>query len=323
MGAISVAVLGMTPVYADEVEVSERMVAQYAPEAIPNSGVDETSSGFRAEVGETRIDVNSADTAVEVSDHSGSIKLEALPGLSVDNAIVTNDGSVVYEVEDGTRLLTQPLKDAAVRMSVSIDRPDQPDEYIFDVIPEGGRGEVVEGVVLIFDASDEFVGALEEPWAYDSAGISVPTHYSLRNGVVVQTVEHSVDNRYPVIADPLFRRGVIKIVEREVWSSKGGYEMSLRVTTAARIMWAQPKNWATIYSRGLADLREHYPRSMGKATMAQQWQCHVFGLVGTFKIDLEGWRASKPNWAKTEIRKALNEAVKKKDPRAVSRACNW
>lgn len=140
MGAISVAVLGMTPVYADEVEVSERMVAQYAPEAIPNSGVDETSSGFRAEVGETRIDVNSADTAVEVSDHSGSIKLEALPGLSVDNAIVTNDGSVVYEVEDGTRLLTQPLKDAAVRMSVSIDRPDQPDEYIFDVIPEGGKG---------------------------------------------------------------------------------------------------------------------------------------------------------------------------------------
>ncbi|MBO1753096.1 hypothetical protein J4G33_14895 [Actinotalea sp. BY-33] len=62
---------------------------------------------------------------------------------------------------------------------------------------------------------------------------------------------------------------------------------------------------------------------MRTATMAQQWECHAVGLVATFKIDLEGWRASKPNWRQTEIFKALGTAIRKGDPRAVSVACNW
>ena len=74
---------------------------------------------------------------------------------------------------------------------------------------------------------------------------------------------------------------------------------------------------------GYRDLKEHYPRSMAKDTMRQQWECHAVGLIGTFKIDLEGWRASKPGWRKSEIWTAVKLAIRKVDPRMLARACNW
>lgn len=323
VAVVALAGLGISPAFADGNEVAERLVSQYAPDGAANAGVRADAGAFHANVGGTQIEVARDAATVEVSDHSGSASLIALPDLDTGKGTDTGNGTIAYEVEDGTVLLTQPLEDAAVRMSVVIDDPDQPTEYRFDVVPDGGRAEIAENIVLIFDSADEFIGALEEPWAVDSAGSHLLTHYALRDGLVVQIVEHSAANQYPVVADPLFRRGIIKTVEREAWSTKGGYEVSLRVTTAARVLWLKPTNWNTIYKNGLADLREHYPRSMNKATMAQQWNCHVVGLFGTFKIDLEGWRTSKPNWAATEIKKAVQEAVKKKDPRAVSRACNW
>lgn len=330
----SVTVLGIVcsstlafPAYASEETPSsslEQLITDYAPEEIPMAETDMESGRFEAKIDRTEVAIDSGSSAkIEITDSSGTARLVPLPNKSLSEGKESSEGSVHYEVEDGTRLIAQPLQDASVRLSVAITDASQPQEFFYDLIPDGGSAEIVEEHVLIQDANEEIYGTVAAPWAVDSAGRPVRTTYEIRDNLVVQKVEHSSDNTYPVIADPLFKRGVISKVLKEKWSSKGGYEISFNVSLQARYWWTRVSNWEKIYKRGLDDLKEHYPRSMGKSTMHQQWKCHVYGLPATYTIDLEGWRKSKPNWARTEIPAAIKAAVKKKDLRAVARACNW
>lgn len=261
--------------------------------------------------------------AFEVSSSAGSSGIVALPDRSLSAPVQADDGSVLYQVDDGTQLVAQSLSDASLRLTVAVDSPEQPTSFAYDAIPAGGSAEVLLGAVFLYGPDGVLVGTFDQPWAVDSEGVPVPASYEVAEGLIVQHVAHHGSFTYPVVADPLFRRGIISRVNKESWnSSKGGYELQAEVTNTARLAWIAGRQ-QVIIEGGLADLREHYPRSMKTATMAQQWECHAVGLVATFKIDLEGWRASKPNWRQTEIFKALGTAIRKGDPRAVSVACNW
>lgn len=316
-----------SPAYASEETTGsslEQLITDHAPEDVPVVETIMENSGFAAKIDRTEVAIASGSSAeIEITDSSGTARLVPLPNKKLSKGKGSPEGSVHYEVDDGTKLITQPLQDASVRLSVAIADASQPKEFSYDLIPDGGSAEIVEGHVLIQDANEEIYGTVAAPWAVDSAGIPVQTTYEIRDNLIVQKVEHSSANTYPVIADPLFKRGVISKVLKEKWSSKGGYEVSFNVSLQARYWWTRVSNWEKIYKRGLDDLKEHYPRSMGKTTMHQQWKCHVYGLPATYTIDLEGWRKSKPNWTKTEIPAAIKAAVKKKDLRAVARACNW
>ncbi|MGP5690698.1 hypothetical protein [Glutamicibacter ardleyensis] len=326
LGVVCVATL-VSPVQASEelTESSlEQLIANHAPEDSSIAPTVLQDGQYFAEIDRTEVSVESGkDANIEISDSTGSALLKPLPDKVLSVGKASQNGSVHYEVEDGTRLITQPLKDASVRLSVAIADSSQPTEFSYDLIPDGGSAEIVEGHVLIQDANEEIYGTVAAPWAVDSQGRQVETSYEIRGNLLIQKVEHTHANAYPVIADPLFKRGVISKVLKEQWSSKGGYEISFKVSLQARYWWTRVSNWDKIYKKGLEDLQEHYPRSMNKATMHQQWRCHVYGLPATFTIDLEGWRKSKPNWVSTEIPAAIKAAVKKKDPKAVSRACNW
>lgn len=317
----------LSPAHANDAfseSALERLIVEHAPDEAEVAATVLKNGHFSAEIDRTEISIDSdQDASIEINDSSGSSRLVPLPDRTLSDGRESQDGSIHYDVDDGTRLITQPLDDASVRLSVAIADPSQPTEFAYDLIPNGGSAEIVAGHILIQDANEEIYGTVAAPWAVDSVGQKVETSYEIRDGVVIQKVEHSAANAYPVIADPLFKRGVITKVLKEKWSSKGGYEISFKVSPIARYWWLRLSNWEGIYKRGLEDLQEHYPRSMNKATMHQQWRCHVYGLPATFTIDLEGWRKSKPNWVKTEIPAAIKAAVKKADAKAVSRACNW
>ncbi|MBD8019438.1 hypothetical protein H9634_01395 [Brevibacterium sp. Re57] len=215
--------------------------------------------------------------------------------------------------------------------------PKQEDEVQFGVVlPRGVKAAAVSyrvshpdgveittdgSVALVRNQSGEFLGGFEPAWAVDSEGLPVPSWYTVEGDVLTQRIDLSgAGVNYPVVADPLFKRGIIRRVNHERWK-KGSWEVQVEVTKAARLM--RVHDWRKTANLGYADLVDHYPRSMKKATMRQQWDCHILGLYGTFKIDLEGYRRSKPNWARTEIARGVKSAFKKKDARAVARACNW
>lgn len=181
-------------------------------------------------------------------------------------------------------------------------------------LPEGARIFETHGGVLIEDADGGLIGGFTPPWALDANGKEVPTHYQVEGNVITQVVSHkdASDIQYPIVADPVYRRGMIHTVVWERWA-KGGWEVRLQVTALAR--WYQPFNPSYVMTEGLKDLREHHPRSMSSATMAQQWECHVAGLPGTINIDLESYRRSWPGW-----RSGISAALIKRSPAS---ACNW
>jgi hypothetical protein len=50
---------------------------------------------------------------------------------------------------------------------------------------------------------DQVIGYVSPPWAVDSRGVKVPTHYQLNGNQLTQVVDHASRNvTYPVVADP-------------------------------------------------------------------------------------------------------------------------
>lgn len=194
----------------------------------------------------------------EVLSGAGSSGIVALPDRSLSAPVQAADGSLLYQVDDGTQLVAQSLSNSSLRLTVAVDSPDQPTSFAYDAIPAGGSAEVLLGAVFLYGPDGVLVGTFDQPWAVDSEGIPVPTSYEVADGLIVQHVAHDGSFTYPVVADPLFRRGIISRVNKESWnSSKGGYELQAEVTNTARLAWIAGRQ-QVIIEGGLADLREHY-----------------------------------------------------------------
>ena len=83
-----------------------------------------------------------------------------------------------------------------------------PTAYEFEYeLPDGFKlTESDSGNVIIRDADGDSLGMIEAPWAVDAEGNPVQTRYTLRDGVLVQAVDHT-DAVYPVVADPWWNLG--------------------------------------------------------------------------------------------------------------------
>ena len=70
-------------------------------------------------------------------------------------------------------------------------------------VPPGGRMAVnPSGSVTVFDADGNPVSIVDAPWAYDADGASIPTHYEVRDGRLIQKVYADEASAYPILADP-------------------------------------------------------------------------------------------------------------------------
>ena len=77
----------------------------------------------------------------------------------------------------------------------------QPGVYMEQVPAEGEHGG---GVVMLFSAGGEFIGAFDDPVLMDADGRLLPTAYRVEGSTLIQTVDISLTTSFPVVVDPIF-----------------------------------------------------------------------------------------------------------------------
>lgn len=279
----------------------------------PLADVDGESLSVIDAEGQVDVPLDTAEPIV-ISD-SGRPKVEiSRPGAALSTEI--SPGVVAAKSGDSSTSITALKGDGSVQLATIIESKEAPVSIAMTSrclrsygqrIPRWGNHSGFQG---------DLIGGFPAAWAKDFKGDSVRTWYEVQGTSVRQMVDHKNNSniKYPIVADPAYARGMIHKVLQEKWDTKkGGWDIRFEVTAWAR--WVQPFAAGTVYSDGLKDLREHHPRSMAKATMAQQWHCHVTGLPGTYNIGLESWRKSMPDWSKRIV-----PAVIRANP---AKACNW
>lgn len=300
---------------ASVAQTGEQDILSSAVDILPNEDLDNvlevSLSGTDIEV---PADISSPVTVQESL--SEKVLIHRPYDKESTQAEVLGNGTVVNE-GDTFSTVTSIKEDGGLQLATIIDSVDTPERFSYSIeLPEDAHMFETHGGVLIEDADGNLIGGFTPPWALDAKGRSVPTRYEVEGNTLTQVVSHKEEHdvQYPVVADPVFRHGMIHSVIWERWNrSKGGWELRLQVTGLAR--WYQPFNPSYVMSEGLKDLRANYPNSMIYGTMAQQWECHVVGLPRTINIDLESYRRSWPGW-----RSGILGAIIRGNPDS---ACNW
>lgn len=129
----------------------------------------------------------------------------------------TQAGSVSMHTEHGIRV-AQAHEDGSLRLHHIIESAEDDHGFPFDLeLGENTRAihtsdggiDVVETVEDEDGSTDLLVGRLEAPWAVDSEGIQVPSHYEVRGTQIFQVVEPPASAAYPIVADPFWIPAIV------------------------------------------------------------------------------------------------------------------
>jgi hypothetical protein len=336
---VAVLAIAPTPAFATETEASPSEIITDVSEASgisgteqdPLAGISTDESGdWGSDYQEDLIDSSgihlSSSTSgfsyVESGSESDLVGIRPVVHDSVEwntesSGLASVDGNPTYEIARAAK------EDGTLQYAAILESSAAPEQLTYQLdLPAGAYSERVGDAILLYNAEGDVLGGFTPPWAKDSSGTDIPTSYRLEGSTLIQTVTHRdlAGVSYPVVADPAYAGGMIKRVNHEYWSN-GGWIVQVEVTALARYTWGY--NPSLVAQKGYNDLLRHHPRSMSIPTMAQQWDCHVLGLMGTYKIDLESYRSSKPGWRYTEIYQGVLAAIRARDIRAVAAACNW
>lgn len=191
---------------ASAINTTDAASGDLVAEPVP-SKTDADSAAIVLKDGSTTDIPKSPEEGIELTGKDGSdITIELPNADDANDAQRLSDGTVVYSGTDGSASAVIPTNDG-VQVLATIANVDAPTHYDYVIsVPEGGKVEVVaDGGAQIVDASGTgtlYVGA---PWAKDSNGTTVPTHFKVEGTSLVQVVDHSSgDFTYPVVADPRF-----------------------------------------------------------------------------------------------------------------------
>ncbi len=122
------------------------------------------------------------------------------------DARATDGGIVTYDNGNASSTVPVVHNDGSTQVLTVIDGRSAPTEYAYPVsLPAGARLVAQAGGAIILDAHGETIGTFSAPWARDSAGRRVATHYSVTGNTLTQFVQHRADGvTYPVVADPTY-----------------------------------------------------------------------------------------------------------------------
>lgn len=197
--------------FGDEVSAAEiRTALQIAENSTEAKIVDPIRSsldadGFYQSTTNTDVSVQvpvDSGAAIELSSPGGtSISIGLPSGEVFENGQLSPDGRITFAgssavgaavipSEQGVQVVTTYANASASRTA----------SYKLNV-PLESRLEILDGVYYVLDDSHTYI-ALEAPWAIDARGDSVPTRYSLSNGILTQFVAFDETTQFPVVADP-------------------------------------------------------------------------------------------------------------------------
>ncbi|MDF2563558.1 MAG: hypothetical protein K0R99_5004 [Microbacterium sp.] len=298
-------IAGLMPAVASATDTDltpgEVIAAVQEVAAQPNTGPIETAETFA---------VTSDDTLVLESDRTQvSIDLGESPiieltsdlyeplyiegGLS-DAVSTEPDGAVVFSTEDSYSVAPLPYEDGSVQLINVLADSSAPERFEYSFSSSTPVSiSLHEGMAVIVDAEGNYVGGVTAPWAYDSVGAAVPTHFEVDGNTLVQVVEHAAGNySYPVTADPYAGQMLFQWATIDTYN--GDKRVNLQPTNYGRgvvpwVMtgagWSEAMGWGQPYPIG--------PTLGSKATLRQQFDCHAFGNAFAGVWNLERFRPNR------------------------------
>jgi hypothetical protein len=152
----------------------------------------------------------------------GTSVASAAPGESEATAKTSDGSSISWDVPSESTLqrsadaTAQPTfrtsgSDTDVSTVITIPNAESPSEYRFPLtLPDGaGTEPQPDGSINILNSTGKPIGSFTAPWAKDAAGKAVPTSISIEDGVLIQKVDLSTTQSFPVTADPHYTWGIV------------------------------------------------------------------------------------------------------------------
>lgn len=259
-------------------------VAAVAPEVFTE---DTLAPGDRRR--DVEIDADETMTTAELTFSGLSVGLPVGEGAQVDrlpsgDVAVIGDTSTFGAVEKA---------DGSVQVVFTANDATSPTEFSFDIPPVDGASfkRLDNGAVWYVDADDSLIVGAAPPWARDANGDEVPTHFEIRDNSLVQIVEHrSSHTAYPVVADPWLGIDLFSKITQDTYN--GQLRVNLWKSTWGNVTHAPNAAGIEIMlSSGWAEATAKAPRLNEKATLRQQYECHVWG--GFYNIATGEWNLEK------------------------------
>ena len=222
-------------------------------------------------------------------------------------AEVTDEGLVAFDNQNSSVTVPVIREEGSLQVLTVIEGPEAPDRYAYDLTLSPGSSVTPadDGTILITDAEGSFAGLIMPAWAKDAAGAPVETWYEVTGSTVTQVVVHDSDTQYPVVADPWLGVTLFKNFNRTTYS--GDYRYNGTVTAGGAIILSggggvggHAAGMAVFNSNGWDEWKAKWSAITNKATLKQQYSCHVaagvYGLPFTGEYNLERSRANRSNW---------------------------
>ncbi len=294
-----------------------------------------SGSDFEAKLGSATVKIPQNPTGgVAVSRSSSNINSSFTVGISdgkLQAGQLAADGSVVYSGDNVAK--TVQATQEGVRISTVIKSAEAATEYVHQLrLPDGAKAmrlseyqlsaeddqnaKAAAGAVskqdqgattntntnagadpiIIVDKESKLLGMFAEAWAKDANGKEISTSYEVRDGALVQKVDHKQQGvQYPVVADPYFGVDLTKSAEWK--NTEDGWTLYVTPT-----LWARSEAWKTLlnpyytYQLGLfgwSEIREKYGNvgrgiKTNRVGMRNQWVCHQ-QFVGIAEPKKETW----------------------------------
>lgn len=278
--------------------------ASAATDAVTASPEDE--SVWHSESGASVVVATEAIGGVTVNALDRELQVGLPFADEASDAVAVDSSAVAFDNGNGSTTLPVVHEDGSVQIFTIIDSADAPTRYDYDVsTPDGGTlTELENGAILVTAADGAFVGVIAPPWAKDASGTEVPTRYVIEGNKITQVVEHAEGTQYPVVADPWLGVTLFSYVSRTTYS--GDYRYNGFPTVGGALILSggggigQLAGQAVFRDSGWAEWKAAYPAVTNKATLQQQYDCHVlagyYGLPFTGEWNIERVRVNKPAW---------------------------
>lgn len=281
-------------------------------------------SNFEAKLDDATIKIpqNASEgvVATKSSGASESVTIGIGDGKQQEGQLAA-DGSVVYS-GDNVGKTVQAAEDG-VRISTVIKSTEAATEYIHQLkLPEGAKvmraseyqlsaedakdakaaaeaattnTNASADPIIIVDKDNKFIGGFAEAWAKDANGKEVSTNYEIRDGALVQKVDHKQQGvQYPVVADPFL---FLDLIESAEWiKGDSGWTLSVAPTSWAR--------WNLGYSVGVFGWDELYDKYKDEGRgiktniggLRDQYICHHAWAPLKERWNLDEWRPDVTYW---------------------------
>ncbi|WP_440215277.1 hypothetical protein [Curtobacterium sp. SAFR-003] len=301
-----------TVAFADDTEQVDAMAAVegIAPEVLEGVASPDSADGDASTYVASGVDItvpkDAGDGAVlQAGNHELTVSLPFANQAAT--AVDVGGGLTTFDNQNSSTTAPIAREDGSLQILTIIDDASAPTRYDYDLsVPSGGQMTIREdGVVIISDRDGGFAGTVAPAWAKDATGAPIGTHYEVQGNTLTQVVEHAPGTQYPVVADPWLGITLFKSFKRDTYH--GDHRYSAWVTGPGALVLSggggvggYAAGQAVFRGAGWDEWKAKWPAITNKATLQQQYNCHVaasvYGLPFTQDYNLERYRANRSNW---------------------------